>query len=429
MGKHAYLIGKGKSLDNIMPDWFDNKSPLWCLNQSASLVRTMFPGREIHCVQNDEWIGYVPPKDVKWHCYVKVDVKDHPNIERYKPEILTGNWADPTCMCALQLLKNEGYEEVTMIGFDSHFDGSLTYANAIGIKSKQTSAFNFYDTMMRRFALKNDMKLTWIDKDGISHQDDFKFRRCVIGVALGEQYERQTDRMIDSFLEFNPDWEAERIYGERLHGLLPSICRSWIPFDQCEIGRWIAMKELLHEYDTVVYSDGDIRWYGKYEENDSHSMVVYPHYVSKRIRQKSKHQLMRDGIANIGIVEMRRSTETEGRFENAPGIFDFVIGEVFHSPNDFRKHGTLWLQNLVSCIPDCGYDCVYNYNPGYDVAWWNLRKGDRELVEKDGRICVRTADENVVPLISFHFSGKSIEKLKMFGNNIAKRLVRDYQNG
>lgn len=423
----AFLVGKGKSLDFAKPEWFGVDEPVWCLNQATSVVCNILKEREIHCVQNDDWIQYTPPTSAVWHCAWRVPVGSHPNVKRYNVETLTGNWSDPTCMCALNLMKNEGFDEITMIGFDSHFDGSLVYADAIGVKSKQTSDFTFYDTMMRRFARDNGMKLTWVDKDGVSHEDDFKFRRCIIGVAMGAKYEKQTDGMIDSFLKHNPDWKAERVYGDRLRNMLPAECRNWTPFDQCEIGRWIAMRELLHVYDTVVYSDGDIHWYGQYETHDQHSMVLYPHYVTRRKRQECKHQLFTDGIANIGIIEMSRSVETEGRFENARGIFDFVIGEVLHNPKGFQKHGTLWLQPLVSSIPDCGYDCVYNYDAGYDVAWWNLRKGDRELVEWEGRLCVGTPDDRLVPLVSFHFSSKSLEKLRLFGGDLARRLLIEYE--
>ena len=425
----AILVGKGKSLDNAKPEWFGTNEPIWCLNQATDVICKMLPDRKIVCVQNDGWINYMPPKTVTWYCYVRVPVGNHPNVRYYKPEILTGNWASPTCVCALHLLKDAGFDEVTMIGFDSHFDDSLDYAESIGVKSNCNSSFAFYDTIMRRYAQKNGIRLTWIDKNGMPHADDYQFTKAIVAVAMGAQYTKQTDGMIASFLKYNPDWKVCKYYDDALQKILPPECRTWTPFDKCEIGRWYAMKLALHQYDTIVYADGDIRWYNQYVDNPDHAMTLFPHYVSQRQRQNCKHQLLNGGTANIGIMELHRATETEGVYDNAKGVFDFVIGETMKEPSKFKIGNQLWLQKLVSMIPECGYDCVYNYDAGYDVAWWNIRKGDREILDIDGKLMVRTTDEKVVPLRSVHFSSKSLNRFEIFGGDICRKLIQDYKNG
>ncbi len=414
----AYLIGKGKSLDNAKTEWFGTNEPIWCLNQATDIICNLLPNREIHCAQNDQWIMYVPPFNVKWHHGSQVNPANHPHEDHYNAQSLTGNWKNPTCICALALLKARGYDDITMIGFDSHFDGSRTYAESLHVKSDGIAPFHKYDTMMRRYAKEHGMKLTWIDRDGKPHEDDFTFTKCLVAVSVGDKYIKQTEGMIASFLKHNPDWAVERFYNENLSKLLPRDCQFWTPFNRCEIGRWYAMQACLDKYDTVLYCDGDIRWYGRYEEDGSHGMRLTHHYVTDKAKNDAKHWIQKDGAANIGIMEMSRHIDNNG-------IFDFVIGEVLHNPNAFKHGEQLWLQNIVSTLPDCGYDCVYNPHAGINVAAWNLRHGDREVFIKDGRYMTGTRDDELFPLVSFHFSSKSIASLDRYGEAV-QALKRGY---
>lgn len=421
MSKHCYLCGKGKSLDNATPEWFPDKdAEIWCINQSCDVIHAMNTGHKLRCVVNDPWIDYVPPSDVIWHCGLGVPTGDHPLVRKYSPELLTGKWGSPTCMCALRLMLEDGCDAVTMVGFDSHFTGSRAYADCLGVKSDEIAPYHFYDTMMRRFAARHRLSLGWVDGDGRIHADDRKFRKCLVAVSMGDRYIRQTEGMIRSFLEHNPGWSVERFYDGRLESLLPSSCQRWSLFNKCEIGRWLAMQKCLGEYDTVLYADGDIRWYGKYESDFDHTAVLCPHYVTGFARNNKKHWTMKDGAANIGIIEMNRSIECDG-------VFDFIINEVLHNPPYFMHRDQLWLQNLVSTLPDCGYDAVYSADPGMDVASWNLRSGDREVSIEDGRYMVRTCTGLVSGLVSFHFSSKSLGSLVNYGDAVRK-LLEDYQN-
>ena len=418
MSKRAFLVGKGKSLDNATPDWFGTDEPIWCLNQATDVICKMLPKRNITCIQNDPWINYVPPANVRWYHGSQVKPHNHPNEEHYNAQTLTDNWKNPTCVCALQLLKNQGFDEIIMVGFDSHFDNSRDYAKAIVVKSDEIAPYHKYDSIMRRFARNNGMGLIWIDKDGKPHADDFKFTKCLVAVAMGEKYRKQTDGMIHSFLKHNPDWIAKRFYDADLESILPNQCESWTAFNKCEIGRWYAMQNCLDKYDVVLYSDGDIRWYGKYDEDPIHGMRLTHHYVTDMAKNHAKHWIMRDGAANIGIMEMSRHIDNDG-------IFDFIIGEVMHNPNGFKHKEKLWLQNIVSTLPDCGYDCVYNPHAGLNVAAWNLRHRDREVILQDGKYMVGTRDDELFPLISFHFSSNSFHTLDNYGTAVGK-LKKEY---
>lgn len=413
----AYLVGKGKSLDNVTANWFDGDFPIWCLNQSATVIYNLLKTREIHCIQNDPWIKYTPPQGVVWHCSLNVPVDDR-NVLRYNPETLTGNWANPTCICALELMKQAGFKEIIMIGFDSHFDGSRTYAEALKVKSDCIAPFEYYDTIIRRWADRNGIILKWVDENGLIHNETHKYKKCILGVAKGDKFEKQTNRMIDSFIKYNSGWEVEKFYGERLESILPKACKTWSDFNKCELGRWLAMRDLLNIYDTVLYCDGDVRWYAEYENHDI-EMVLTPHTVTKRASANMRHQLMKDGLANIGIVEVNRGVHHDM-------IFDFVIGETLHDPARFSHGKTLWLQNLVSCCSDVGFEVLWNDDPSVNVASWNIRKGDRTVIEKNGRFYV-VCDGKEYALKSFHFSSKSLHMLRFFGDAVVK-LLEDYLN-
>jgi len=112
--------------------------------------------------------------------------------------------------------------------------------------------------------------------------------------------------------------------------------------------------------------------------------------------------------------------------EQTDELFDFIIGEVLHRPMSYMHGDQLWLQNIVSSVPDCGFDCVFSRNAGLNVARWNLRKGDRALERTDGgKVQVVTADGERYPLLAFHFSSKSLKDLDLCGD-VAVELKKQY---
>lgn len=415
--KHAYLVGKGPSLDEIQPGWFDADSPVWCLNQAASVMRALMPGRELHCVQNDPWIKYAPPSDVTWHRHHRVPAGGHPDTVEYDPELLTGHWASPTCMCALELLYRAGYDDITLFGFDSHFSGTRDYADCLGVKADCIAPFEVYDTAMRRWARYSNVTLKWMDDEGVEHADK-PLTKCLVAVACGGKYVRQTERMAESFVRHNPGWDVAEFFDDGLSAVLPAECRKWSKFDRCEIGRWLAMEKALERWDTCLYCDGDIRWYAPYQESVRHDIVLYPHYVTDKAAQDAKHFILKDGRANLGMFEISRTVDRDR-------LFDYIVGEVMHSPNRFKHGDQLWLQNLISTLPECGFDAIYNMDPGYDCAAWALRHGDRIVFERDGVPWVKTNTQVKYPLRSFHFSSKSIGSLVAYGPTV-QRLANDY---
>ena len=241
--------------------------------------------------------------------------------------------------------------------------------------------------------------------------------KALVAVSIGDYFNRQTEGMIKSFTAYNPDWEVCRYYDNDLINLLPIDCKSWTPFNQCEIGRWYAMQDALKNYDTILYVDGDMRFYNAYEAS-THNMCLFPHYVTTLAKRNAKHWTWMDGMANIGIMQMSRG-------EDAELIFEFIIGEVLKCPVKYKHGDVLWLQSIVSHIPYIGCDCVWSDNAGINVATWNLKKGDREVIKRDNRYIVITNEGREFPLISFHFSSKSIKLLDMYGEAV-KELKDGY---
>lgn len=246
-----------------------------------------------------------------------------------------------------------------------------------------------------------------------------KDSRCLVAVAMGRQFEAQTDRMVLSFTRHNPGWEVERYYGDRLQALLPVQCRYWTPFNQCEIGRWLAFKDALSRRGRVMYCDGDIRWYAPARDQEPVALRLYPHYVTRAAKRSAKHWLMKDGIANIGVMELFRRPDTDE-------VLGFVVGEVLHAPQRFMHGPQLWLQNLVSSTVDCGLDACYDDDPGMDVASWNYRHGDRRLVCTGGEGIKVECDGALHTLRTVHFSSKSLDKWSLI-DPVAARLIEDYK--
>lgn len=237
----------------------------------------------------------------------------------------------------------------------------------------------------------------------------------LVGVAIGEAYERQADVMVQSFLQFHGGWDVKIYGGLEINEILPQRFLMSNPFNKCEIGRWCAVLDALRQgYKTVLYCDNDIHFYGKYEPL-GHGLVLFPHYVTDKAKQSAAHWLLKDGVPNLGMFEANG--------EDGSRICEFVIGEVTSNPVQFCHNGNqLWLQNLASCLPSIGHDVVYNNSPSHNVAHWNLAHEDR-FVEQilDGYDDVEVVcDDTAYPLLTFHFSAKGINRLPNYGEAVAK---------
>lgn len=242
-------------------------------------------------------------------------------------------------------------------------------------------------------------------------------RKCLVCCAIGEKYVKLTKGMIASFMKHNPDWEVMEFYDDGLRNILPIDFQGFTDFDTCEVGRFCAIQKALEKYDTALYCDGDMRWYGRYETS-THGMVLTPHYVTKQAQKGNRHLEFRTGFVNTGLIEMSKTDETNE-------ILDYVIREVKINRNRLMFNGNLWLQNFVHMIPLVGFDCVYSEDVGVNVAYWNLMRGDRALVKRDDGYAVVAIDGRLAPLKCFHFSSCGMRHLDGL---YAGELKKEYEN-
>lgn len=248
---------------------------------------------------------------------------------------------------------------------------------------------------------------------------DGKNDRIIVGVAIGESYERQAQVMLESFLRNNGGWDAKIYLGNEIDGLLPRQFHNETPFNKSEVGRWCAIRKALQDgYKTALYCDNDIFFYGKYEPLGN-ALVLFPHYVTDKAKRIGAHWLIQDGVPNLGMFEASGLEGAE--------ICTIVIDEVSRNPRAFMhpNGSVIWLQNMATYLPYIGRDVVYNNSPSHNVAHWNLKREDR-IVEKilEGYDDMQViCDDTSYPLLSFHFSAKGINNLHIYGS--AVRELRD----
>ncbi|MBP5458948.1 MAG: hypothetical protein J6Y62_02050 [Clostridia bacterium] len=241
-------------------------------------------------------------------------------------------------------------------------------------------------------------------------------KKLMYGVAIGDRYLKQARVMVESFRQHNKDWETKVFNEAELNLMLPPVWRSKDAFFKCETGRWCVMKQaLLNGYDVVLYCDNDIFWYGKYEEI-GRGLSLCPHYVTDKARRSAIHWLIKDGVPNLGLFEASGT--------DLAGLIDGLVEEVGMDPAAHMHGQVLWLQNLATYLPYLGYEVNYMTDPGLNVARWNLGHGDRQVIEREGKLIV-VCDGEEYPLKCFHFSSKSIKSIEQYGD-VVRRLRDQY---
>ena len=246
----------------------------------------------------------------------------------------------------------------------------------------------------------------------------------LVGCAIGERYEIMGRGMLKSFLKHNEGFDVKLWTGDEINEIIPTQFRRGIPFNKTEIGRWCALRHAIRQgYKHVLYCDNDIRFYAPFEFTKGHSLVMFPHVVTEEAKRYRKHFLVKDGIPNLGMIEVNVTDGDEGREQTqADEICSFVIDEVDHAPQMFThlQIKKLWIQNFATYLPYCGYDAVYNEDFTHNVAHWNLGSGDRSVE----RILAGFDQFQVVcgnekrAIKTFHFSNAGIRTLEKYGEAV-----------
>lgn len=138
-GEHAYVIGKGPSLDKLKPKHFTNPdSPVICINESVHKIEELGLPNPIYSVVQDAWLrGTCVPKKYDTTAIVSINIKNYyEGVNKIftftNHQILPKGTMNITVNIAICILKNKGFKSVTFMAFDAAMNGELEYAKSIG---------------------------------------------------------------------------------------------------------------------------------------------------------------------------------------------------------------------------------------------------------------------------------------------------------
>jgi len=163
---------------------------------------------------------------------------------------------------------------------------------------------------------------------------------------------------------------------------------------------YIALK-LLKISSKVIFFDPDIMVFSSLndiiDKLEKHSIIMTPHYFIPKINGKiDDAKLMRFGPYNLGFFGVNNSKKSK---EFLCWWSERCISDGF----DDSQFGIFTDQKWISIAPTFFPSIHTIYNPGYNVAFWNI---DERLITKDSR-------ENFLvnkkyPLLFFHFSSYNL---------------------
>jgi hypothetical protein len=176
------------------------------------------------------------------------------------------------------------------------------------------------------------------------------------------------------------------------------------------------LKQLLKNYNTVLYIDPDIEVFGflgpVYQQLEKSSIVVTPHTLTPILdgHNPSDIDFSRFGSYNLGFLGVRQCDEAL-RFLDWWSERCLKLG--FYEPQSGLAVDQKWIDLAPSFFPDLWI----LRNPGLNVAFWNLH--ERKLSCKDG---VWYVNEEY-PLYFFHFSSFNEHDFELIANK-QDRFVR-----
>lgn len=139
-GAHAYLVGKGPSLDDLRREDFpDASAPVVCVNESVHAIEALGLPNPVLAIQQDRALRddcRPSSPDSRWlvssQAWPETSAASDPRAVRYDPVDLglkTSSW---TALCAMRLLAAAGVTAIDMLAFDAAVTGDCSYADAIG---------------------------------------------------------------------------------------------------------------------------------------------------------------------------------------------------------------------------------------------------------------------------------------------------------
>jgi 2-polyprenyl-3-methyl-5-hydroxy-6-metoxy-1,4-benzoquinol methylase len=168
---HAYIVGKGPSLDRLTAADFTNElSPVLACNEAVQTIEKLSLPNPLFGVQQDARVGVDGcPKNGTWllgsQSWVACKGKNHPNAIRYDCNKIGGHSKSLTADQCMRLLGSVGFKTATMLAFDACTSGEVDYAKSIGKSPVQfgqnPGRFKGYCIEISRCAMQNGLSLTW----------------------------------------------------------------------------------------------------------------------------------------------------------------------------------------------------------------------------------------------------------------------------
>lgn len=171
-------------------------------------------------------------------------------------------------------------------------------------------------------------------------------------------------------------------------------------FDKCEIFRFFAARNLIEEYDTVIYCDCDCMFFGRVPEYTK-KLVFSEHFIDWSKCKNINHFFDECCFINIGFMIFNKTDKS---------IMDYICSICMSKERfifeDKKRLMHIRLQPFISHIPYMYKDCEFIKDYGINVAYWNLKSenlsSERDIIKIDGKYYV---NNDKYPLIMFHFSG------------------------
>ena len=177
--------------------------------------------------------------------------------------------------------------------------------------------------------------------------------------------------------------------------------------------------EKYADLEKLIYFDTDL-WITDSVESieknlDSYDIIITPHITQPIDLQEewNEKQFLNAGLYNTGFVAMKRSENTfkflkwwKNHLKDY-GYYDFCNGMGID-------------QLCVNFVPVFYDKVLIEYNPAYNLAYWNLHERKVEFIDEK---VIINGKEN---LLFFHFSGYTPDKPNLLSKHIKSSKVGNY---
>jgi hypothetical protein len=182
MHRHAYLIGKGPSMDRLTAaDFPEPGDPVVCCNEAVHRIEFLGLPNPVVCVQQDAGLKErCRPAAALWlvsrQAWKAAKADTYPRAVQYVPNApppegwpdgdTCGRTKSLTAAMALRILAGAGYRTATLLAFDAVTTGDIGYAASIGTSpqkpGQRDDRFKGYGHTIKQVARETGIELEWL---------------------------------------------------------------------------------------------------------------------------------------------------------------------------------------------------------------------------------------------------------------------------